>query len=557
MVNIAGPGDTTVVPSGWITDPSVDLDITADPNGSPGIQRIQWRLDGVTTGDVLGTDTTPVTVTGDGIHQLEVRITDDWGRINDWHTHQVKIDTVDPVDNTTVAAGWLPLTYLDVLVRGTDQHSQVQGVEWRLDGGDVLSASSNNHEVRVAGNGTHTLETRIVDNAGRRSIWKVAHGQAGLDAADQHHPDRPRRLAQHALLGRARRLRRRLRRGLGALADRPRERACRRRAWTARATSPAPRSTRDGSHMLHTRIRDAAGNFSTWRDETDPHRPRAPDRRARSIRSAPVGNRHVVTFDPQDDRSGVAGVEWKLDDGTVQTTAHGDDHRRRRAHAVSVRVRDNAGNWSAWADHSITVVLGLDTTAPDRHHRRSRRRGSSSPSRSPSTATDDVDGTGVDYVQWRYGNQPAGQGPNGSEFTISDRRRARDRDARGRQGRQRDPVAPPDAAPGHDPADRDDRDARAAGRTHNTFTLQATDATSGIANLEYKIGNAAPITAANGTTVTLPGDGDYRVSHRALDNAGQSSGWKIDEFTRRHRGARPTRAPPPRPPGRPRRWRWR
>ena len=54
MVNIAGPADTTVIPSGWITDPSVDLDITADPNGSPGIQRIQWRLDGVTTGDVLG-----------------------------------------------------------------------------------------------------------------------------------------------------------------------------------------------------------------------------------------------------------------------------------------------------------------------------------------------------------------------------------------------------------------------------------------------------------------------------------------------------------------------
>ena len=31
--------------------------------------------------------------------------------------------------------------------------------------------------------------------------------------------------------------------------------------------------------------------------------------------------------------------------------------------------------------------------------------------------------------------------------------------------------------------------------------------------------------------MTLPGDGDYRVSHRALDNAGQSSGWKVDEFS--------------------------
>ena len=37
---------------------------------------------------------------------------------------------------------------------------------------------------------------------------------------------------------------------------------------------------------------------------------------------------------------------------------------------------------------------------------------------------------------------------------------------------------------------------------------------------QYKIGNAAPIVAANGTTVTLPSDGNYRIAHRALDNAG-------------------------------------
>ena len=88
------------------------------------------------------------------------------------------------------------------------------------------------------------------------------------------------------------------------------------------------------------------------------------------------------------------------------------------AHTLSVRVRDNAGNWSAWADHPITVVLGVDTTAP------------TDTTVIPVpwqlvnftvtvTATDDVDGTGVDYVQWRYGNQPTGQGPSGSSFTIS------------------------------------------------------------------------------------------------------------------------------------------
>jgi hypothetical protein len=283
---------------------------------------------------------------------------------------------------------------------------------------------------------------------------------------------------------------------------------------------------RDGAHVLHTRIRDAAGNFSTWRDE--PIRiDRVLPTDATVYPVAPVGNRHVVTFNPQDDRSGVAGVEWKLDNGSVRTTGTATITGA-GPHTLSLRVRDNAGNWSAWADHAITVVLGLDTTAPD----------DTTVIPTPwqlvafkvvVTATDDVDGTGVDYVQWRYGSQPAGQGPSGSEFTISAdgehdiETRAVDKAGNAtpwrRQTLRLDTTQPTETS------------SIASGWTnHNTFTLQATDATSGIANLEYKIGNAAPVTAANGTTVTLPGDGDYRISHRALDNAGQTSGWKIDDI---------------------------
>ena len=63
------------------------------------------------------------------------------------------------------------------------------------------------------------------------------------------------------------------------------------------------------------------------------------------------------------------------------------------------------------------------------------------------------------------------------------------------------------------------------------FTVSATDATSGIASIEYKINNDPPVQVAGTTTVTLPADGDYRVRHRALDNAGQATGWTQNEFS--------------------------
>ena len=260
---------------------------------------------------------------------------------------------------------------------------------------------------------------------------------------------------------------------------------------------------RDGSHTLqhpHPRRRRQLLHLAR---RADPHRPRAPDRRhglsVRAGRQPP--RRHLQP----------AGrpLGRRRRSSASSTTAASRPPPRRRSPAPArtrcrVRVRDNAGNWSAWADHAITVVLGLDTTAPtdttvDPDAVAARRlHGRRAP------PTDDIDGTGVDYVQWRYGNQPAGQGPNGSEFTISDRRRARHRDARGRQGRQRDPVAPPDAAPGHDRS-RPRRPSITSGWTNrNTFTLQATDATSGVANIEYKIGNAAPIVAANGADRHAP-----------------------------------------------------
>ncbi len=538
-VDIQGPADTTVIPTGWLTTPSTVINITADDNGASGIKRIQWRLDGTTTGDVLGTDTTPVTVTGDGVHKLEVRITDNQDRVLDWHTHQVKIDTVNPVDNTTVAAGWLPLDYFDVLVRGTDAHSQVQGVEWRLDGGDIETASSNNYEVRVSGNGVHTLETRIVDNAGRRSAWKAHTVKLDAGLPDQHHADRARGLAQHALLGRAQRHRRRLRRRVGQLPDPARGPAggCRARGHAQRhpgqphpgrhahAEHPRPRQRRQ---LLHVARRDG------------PHRPRAPDRRHVLSVGAPVGNRHIVTFDPQDDRSGAAGVEWKLDGGAVQT-APTATITGAGAHTLSVRVQDNAGNWSAWADHTITVVSSASTRPPRPTPPSSRRPGGSGPPRHRHRRGR--------HRRHRRRLRPVAlrrRHATGRARAAASSRSPRTASTRSRRARSTTPATPRRGAGrrcGSTRTPPTDTSAIADGLDELAHVhVSATDATSGVADIEYKIDNAAPVQVAGTTTVTLPADGDYRVRHRAIDNAGQISAWTTHEFKRRHGRARRTRA---------------
>ncbi len=517
-VDIQGPADTTVIPSGWLTTPSTVINITADDNGASGIKRIQWRLDGTTTGDVLGTDTTPVTVTGDGSHNLEVRITDNQDRVLEWHTHQVKIDTVDPVDNTTIAAGWLPLEYFDVLVRGTDAHSQVQGVEWRLDGGDIESASSNNYEVRVSGNGVHTLETRIVDNAGRRSGFKshTVKLDAGLPTnttptVPAGWRNTPYTVTLNGTDG-----------GSDVASVNYRIEL---EGQPAGAELEGTRNVTqvnintDGTHTLSTRVRDNAGNYSTWRDET-----------VRIDRVLPtdntayppgdVGNRHVITFDPQDDRSGAAGVEWKLDNGDVKT-APTAQITGAGAHILSVRVRDNAGNWSAWADHAITVVLGLDTTAPTDttvvpvlwQARRATK--------ITVTAEDDIDGTGVDYVQWRYGDQPPTR-PERQPVHDLRRRRARDRDARVRRRRQRVDLAQARRCGSTLFSRPTPARSRRAGRTRASSPSRPLTRPRASSGSSTRSTTLAPVVVAGTTTVTLPADGDYRVRTRAFDNAGRT-----------------------------------
>jgi hypothetical protein len=525
-VDIAGPSDTTVVPSGWLTAASTVVNVTAEATGA-SITRLQWRLDGTTTGEVLNADTVPVTVSGDGDHKLEVRVTDSLGRILDWQTHRVKLDTLNPTDTTNVAAGWLPYDTLNVTVRGTDATSAIEHVEWQIDGGNVNTALGSSYDIVVSGQGPHTLATRVVDNAGLASGWKAQIIKLDSTVPTNTSPSAPvgwRNTPYSVVLN-------------GTDSDSGVASV----GWTLQLEgnlesaehvgAPGAETvtiSADGTHTLKTRVHDVAGNVSGYRTETIKIDKVAPTD-STVYPSAPVGNRHLITFAPSDDRSGAAGVEWRLDSPTVVQTAASVNIVGEGAHTLSVRVKDNAGNWSGWVDHSITVNLALDTTAP------------TDTTVVPSlwqtqaytvsvTATDDVDGKGVDYVQWRYGSNPTGRGASGSTVQVTadgiHRFETRAVDKAGNispwrsQNLKIDTVKPVDTTP------------IPAGWTNSrTLTLSATDATSGVTNLEYEINySGSVLSVANGATVTLPADGEYTISHRALDAAGQSSGWVDDTY---------------------------
>jgi len=172
-INMAGPTDTTDVATTWYTTPTVDIDITGTDNVGRDLALIEWRLDGQPGGKVVNPvdSTVPVTISGDGKHVLEVSMTDVDGHVLPLHKHLVNIDTVIPIDLTETAAGWLPYSSKNFIVRGTDTHSEIQRVEWRIDGGNLQSATSDHHDVTVAGDGIHKLETRVIDNAGKASAW--------------------------------------------------------------------------------------------------------------------------------------------------------------------------------------------------------------------------------------------------------------------------------------------------------------------------------------------------------------------------------------------------
>ena len=522
LVDSAGPDDaTTGVPSGWVTTtPTVDVSIAGVDAAGSGVTQIDWDIaEDSRAGSVSGAGPVPVTVSGEGKHTLRVRFTDSKGHVSQWYTHPIWIDTVLPVNQTTASTAWLPQTSLDVTVHGTDDlpGSGVASVEWKVDG-VAGSATGDTGVATVTGTGEHTVESRVVDVAGNVSPW--VSRVVRLDATSPRNttPDAAGgwTTGQYAVL-------------LNGEDDNSGVDSVRWRVDAGvehvgtRGVETATVSG-DGVHTLETRVRDIAGNFSNWRPETiriDSVKPV----NTTAIPAGAIANGHKIDVTGTDALSGVGGQEWQLDAGAVKTTAAATIVGA-GPHTLKTRVQDNAGNWSDWRTDTVTVDPALpfeDTDAP--------LDTTSIPANwrtgvvSVTVSADDQGGTGVDYVEWRLDGRAIESGPSGSTFVVSDDGvhdiETRATDIAGNVSDWRlqtlkvDRTLPVDTT------------TLADGWTNSrTFTLSATDATSGVKEIEYRINGAPSVKVPDGTAVTLPADGPYTIMRRVSDVAGQQTAWK-------------------------------
>ena len=111
------------------------------------------------------------TVSGSGDHLFETRVVDMAGNASGWRAEQVRIDTLPPANTTATPTSPEDNPYT-VSVTGTDAHSSIAAVEWRVDGGAVQTGAVG-ATATVTGNGAHTLETRVLDAAGNSSGWRT------------------------------------------------------------------------------------------------------------------------------------------------------------------------------------------------------------------------------------------------------------------------------------------------------------------------------------------------------------------------------------------------
>ena len=154
---------------------------------------------------------------------------------------------------------------------------------------------------------------------------------------------------------------------------------CTTRSTAARRIDVAPGTqvsvTGNGTHTLTTWAEDAAGNSSAPRDDTiniDNQNPND----TTTAPGAPIANNGTVAVNGNDTISGVDHVEWKIDQGDVQSgrgRLARDLRRRRRASAADARRRPR-GQRHGLEDHGGDRRHVERHDAADRHldHRRHR-----------------------------------------------------------------------------------------------------------------------------------------------------------------------------------------
>jgi hypothetical protein len=519
QVDLTGPSDDTTVPAGWVTTPQTITVKGTDPVGA-GVGQVKWDLDnGTVTG--TGPNNSTVPVIADGDHILKTAVNDGHGWTG-WKIQHVKIDSTTPTDVTAVSSGW-KTTAQTINVTGSDTTSDIEHVEWQLTGPTTSSGTSttNGFALPVSGDGTWTLNTRVVDYAGNSTGWKPQTIHIDTTAPNNLTalPPATWRAADYSVVLR----------GADGGSD------LREMRWQLDGgpIQSGPDGTQvhvsgTAQHDLYTWAVDVAGNASGQRHDVVKIDTLAPTDTTVAP-PAMVANHSTFPVTGTDAHAGVDHVEWKLDNGDVHQAPSGTlaSIDGRGDHVLHTRVVDAAGNPSSWTDFSVTVDVSGDATPPTDTTPDISTGWYKTPSVTVAVSATDA-GSGVYKVEWRLDGSSIQTGDNGTQVTITGEghhdfeTRAFDVNDNNSvwkyQGVKIDSVTPVDTTTLPTDWTKD-----------KTFTLSGTDATSGVKNIEYQIdGGAASTVANNGALPAFTTDGSHTIRHRVIDNADQASAWKTD-----------------------------
>jgi hypothetical protein len=522
-IDMVAPSDTT--DSGTLAWTPTTRTVTVSAfDAVSGVDHVVWQLDGGSIhNDPNNTD---VPIVGDGTHTLRTRAVDVAGNISNWVDHTVRVDTVDPVDETAAPGGWQTAAY-GVVVTGSDVHSGIANVTYSVDGGAPVTGSSP-ATVNVSAEGEHTVTTYVTDNAGNQSTPKTFTIRIDTTAPTNQTPtaDPGWRGADYSVM----------------LSGADSGSGVRWLEWRVDSGpitrgGPAPLQATvggTGTHTFETRVIDAAGNASNWRPESVDIDRVAPTNTTTPAPSSPVGSGYTVTIAGTDVPSGIDYVEWKLDpadvnniqnptsgpSGSTQSiTGNGD-------HILASRVVDKAGNKSSWRIDHITIdaVTG-DATPPTDTTTLASLGWEPGAVNVTVQADDGPTGSGVAWVEWRgddglVKSTRFGDDPHLTFTTDGDHMlETRAADNAGRTTGWREQHYKIDTTTPHDDT------VVPAGWSHSrTVALAGSDDVSDIAEIEYRVGNSGPFLHGTvGQLVDVGADGTFTIWHRAIDLAGHAT----------------------------------
>jgi hypothetical protein len=516
----APDNQTSTAGSGWRQGDYSVVVLGAD-SGS-GVNDVQWRVNnGAISSGASGVLQALVNTNGDNV--LETRVRDVAGNASAWRVEHVRIDKVLPTNTTSAPLPSNPGPDYSVAVTGTDADSGIARVDWQVDGGAIEQHASGD-TVTISGLGTHTLKTRVADNAGNETAWRT--DTVVIAGTDSTRPTDTTVTAPAGWQADPVTIDVTATDAGGAGVDAVMWRISQLNV----PNSSQPIQTVSGDHatvtvadegrwLLETRARDRAGNLSlAWRqhyinlDLTVPT----------DTTDIPATWQSSRTFSwsGTDALSGLETFEYMVDAGAPQTAAVGATVTvpSDGVFVIDHRVLDKAGQTSGWS----TQTLKVDTVDPTNTTAVPALTWQPTALSLPLTGTDDR--SGLDKMQWRLNGGTTNDGGPAvidadGEYTLETRAvDAAGNDTAWRSDTVRvdvtDPVNDTPAAPTDWLA------------TDYTVHVEGSDGDgSGVAGVEVKVdgGLASPL-----PDVTITGDGEHTLETRIVDNVGHTSEWRSE-----------------------------